>query len=79
MESIIVSLDEQKNYLKKMAPEPDGEEAAWAEYDALVERYEQNRKEHKTQNELAVELVDECEHLNLDVDVYVCDAALACP
>lgn len=72
-------LDEQKNYLEEMAPEPDGEEAAWAEYDALVEQYEQNQKEHKTQNELAVELVDECEHLDLDVDVYVCDAALACP
>lgn len=72
-------LDEQKNYLEEMAPEPDSEEAAWAEYDALIEQYEQNQKEHKTQNQLAVELVDECEHLDLDVDVYVCDAALACP
>lgn len=72
-------LDEQKNYLEEMAPEPDSDDAAWAEYDKLIEQYEQNQKEHKTQNELAAELVEECEQLDLDVDVYVCDAALACP
>jgi len=70
-------LDEQKNYLEETAPEPDADESIWAEYDALVEKYEQNQKEHKTQNELACELVDECEQLDVNVDVYVCDAALA--
>jgi hypothetical protein len=70
-------LDEQKNYLEETAPEPGADEAAWGEYDALVEKYEQNQREHKTQNELAVELVDECEQADVNVDVYVCDAALA--
>jgi hypothetical protein len=70
-------LDEQKAYLEEVAPEPDADEAAWAEYDKLVEIYEQNQEEHKTQNELACELVDECERIDLKVDAYVCDAALA--
>ena len=72
-------LDEQKAYLEEVAPEPDADEAAWAEYDKLVETFEANQREHKTQNELAGELVDECEQNNLNVEVYVCDAALAGP
>ena len=72
-------LDEQKAYLEEAAPEPDADEAAWAEYDRLIEQYEQNLEEHKTQNELAGELVDECEQPDLKVDAYVCDAALAGP
>lgn len=72
-------LDEQKAYLEEAAPEPDAGESAWAEYDKLIEQYEQNQEEHKTQNELAAELVDECEQSDLNVDVYVCDAALASP
>jgi Transposase DDE domain len=72
-------LDEQKAYLEEAAPEPDADEAAWAEYDKLIEKYEQNQQEHKTQNELAAELVDECEQSDLNVEVYVCDAALASP
>jgi hypothetical protein len=72
-------LEEQKAYLEEMAPEPDADEAAWAEYDRLIERYEQNQSEHKTQNELAGELVDECEQSGMNVEVYVCDAALAGP
>lgn len=72
-------LDEQKNFLEEKAPEPDAAESEWAEYDALIEKYEQNLTEHKTQNELAAELVDECEQLAMNVDVYVCDAALAGP
>jgi hypothetical protein len=72
-------LDEQKAFLEEAAPEPDAGEAAWAEYDELIEKYEQNQQEHKTQNELAAELVDECEQSDLNVEVYVCDAALASP
>jgi hypothetical protein len=72
-------LDEQKAYLEETAPEPDADESAWIEYDKLIEKYEQNLQEHKTQNELAAELVDECEQCDLSVDVYVCDAALAGP
>ena len=72
-------LDEQKAYLEEVAPEPDADEAAWAEYDKLVEKFEENQREHKTQNELAGELVDECEQSDLNVEVYVCDAALAGP
>ncbi len=72
-------LEEQKAFLEEVAPEPDAGEVAWAEYDELIEKYERNLNEHKTQNELAGELVDECEQNNLSVDVYVCDAALAGP
>jgi hypothetical protein len=72
-------LDDQKAFLEEVAPEPDADAAAWAEYDKLIEKYEQNQDEHKTQNELAGELVDECEQNDLNVDVYVCDAALAGP
>jgi hypothetical protein len=72
-------LEEQKAYLEEVAPEPDADEAVWAEYDKLIEKYEQNQREHKTQNELAGELVDECEQSDLSVEVYVCDAALAGP
>ncbi|MCI0564738.1 MAG: transposase, partial [Nitrososphaera sp.] len=72
-------LEEQKVYLEEAGPEPDSDEAAWAEYDRLIETYETNQQQHKTQNELAVELVDECEQIDLSVDAYVCDGALACP
>jgi SRSO17 transposase len=72
-------LDEQKIFLEETVPEPEADDAAWAEYDALVEKYEENQKEHKTQNELAGELVDECEQSGVNVNVYVCDAALASP
>lgn len=72
-------LEEQLCYLEEMAPEPDADEVAWAEYDKLIEQYEQNQEEHKTQNELAVELVEECEQPDLNVDAYVSDGALACP
>lgn len=72
-------LDEQKLYLEEQGPEPDADESTWLEYDKLIEKYEQNQEEHKTQHELAGELVDECQQLGLPVDAYVCDAALAEP
>ncbi len=72
-------LEEQKLYLEAMQPAPDADEETFAEYNGLVEKYEENKKEHKKQQELAGELVDECEALNLPIDGYVCDAALAMP
>lgn len=72
-------LDEQKEFLEDQGPEPDADESSWVEYDKLVEKFEQNQENHKTQHELAAELVDECEQLGINVDAYVCDAALAEP
>jgi hypothetical protein len=70
-------LKEQKIYLEATKPAADADEVAWEEYKALVERYEQNESEHKKQQELATELVDECEESNLQADAYVFDAGLA--
>jgi len=72
-------LDEQKLYLEYVKPAGNADESTWEEYDRLVERYQQNIKEHKTQHQLAGELVDENERLGLPTDGYVCDAALAVP
>jgi Transposase DDE domain len=72
-------LDEQKAYLEATEPAADAGEEAWDEYNALVEKYEQNLKEHKTQHALAAELIDELEGLNLPIDAFVFDAALAVP
>ncbi|MCI0560639.1 MAG: transposase [Nitrososphaera sp.] len=70
-------LDEQKAYLEATEPAADACEEDWDEYNALVEKYEQNVKEHKTQNALAAELIDDLE--GLPIDAYVFDAALAVP
>lgn len=72
-------LDEQKLYLESVKPAPDAGQAAWDEYNGLVEKYEQNKQEHKKQHDLAAELVDENEQLCLKIDAYVCDEALAVP
>jgi hypothetical protein len=72
-------LDEQKLYLESVQPAPDADQAAWGEYNGLVEKYEQNEREHIKQHDLAAELVDENERLGLEIDAYVCDAALAVP
>ncbi len=72
-------LEEQKLYLESVQPTPDAAQSAWDEYNDLVECHERNKKEHKKQHELAMELVDENERLCLKIDVYVCDAALAVP
>lgn len=69
-------LEEQKLYLEAVKPAADADEAAWEEYNSLVERYELNKQEHTTQPQLAEQLVDECESLGLKKDAYVCDAAL---
>jgi len=72
-------LEEQKIYLESTQPAADADEAAWEEYNGLVEKFEENKKEHKKQQELAGELVDGCEQLKLPIDAYVCDAAMALP
>jgi Transposase DDE domain len=72
-------LDEQKLYLEAVKPEPKADATAWDEYNGLVEKYEENKKEHKKQWLLAKELVDECEKLGIEKDAYVCDAGLVVP
>lgn len=72
-------LDEQKNYLEEQCPEPDADESAWVEYDKLIEEYEQNQLQHKTQLQLAGQLVDECEQAGINPDAYALDAAFADP
>ena len=72
-------LEEQKLYLESVKPAPNAVQAVWDEYNDLVQTYEQNERDHKKQHQLAAELVDENEQLDLKIDVYVCDAALAVP
>jgi len=72
-------LDEQELYLESVKPAPDADQAAWDEYNSLVEDYERNKLGHRKQHDLAAELVDENEQLGLKIDAYVCDAALAVP
>lgn len=72
-------LSEQKLYLEAVKPAADAANAAWDEYDALVEKYEENKKEHKTQWQLAQELVDECETAGIEKEAYVLDAGLVAP
>jgi hypothetical protein len=69
-------LEEQKLYLETMKPAADAKDAAWEEYNSLVDKYESNKKEHVTQPQLAEQLVDECESIGFKKDAYVCDAAL---
>jgi hypothetical protein len=56
-------------------PASDAPEAAWAEYNDLVEKYKENCKDHKTQLQIAAELVDECESTDFKIDAYVLDGA----
>ena len=66
-------LPEQKLYLETTKPAPDASSEIWDEYNALVKEYEKNCKGHKTQLDLAGDLVDECERNNIPKDVYVLD------
>ena len=68
-------LPEQKLYLEATMPAADAPEAAWQEYDELVKQYEENCKQHKTQLQIAAELVDECEHAGFQKHAYVLDGA----
>ena len=66
-------LPEQKLYLEATKPAPDATAESWDEYNALVKEYEKNCQGHKTQLDLAGDLVDECERNNIPKDVYVLD------
>ena len=56
-------------------PAADAPEADWNEYNELVEKYQENCKEHKTQLQIAAELVDECEQAGFQKHAYVLDGA----
>jgi len=68
-------LPEQKLYLEATMPTADAPEADWNEYNELVEKYQENCKEHKTQLQIAAELVDECEQAGFQKHAYVLDGA----
>jgi hypothetical protein len=68
-------LPEQKLYLEATMPASDAPEAAWTEYNDLVEKYKENCQDHKTQLQIAAELVDECEAAGFKIDAYVLDGA----
>jgi SRSO17 transposase len=68
-------LREQKLYLEATMPAADADIAAWEEYNALVRQYEENCKQHKTQLEIAADLVDECEKYGFNKEAYVLDGA----
>jgi hypothetical protein len=66
-------LSEQKLYLEHTKPRSDAPQSEWDEYDELVREYEKNRKEFRTQLDLAGDLVDETERHKIPVDAYVLD------
>lgn len=69
-------LDEQKVYLEAMKPSEDAGELAKQQYQELVRVFQENEKKHRTQPQLAEELVDECEEVGFKKDAYVLDGAL---
>ena len=62
-------------YLEATMPAADAPEADWKEYDDMVKQYEENCKKHKTQLQIAAELVDECEKAGFQKHAYVLDGA----
>jgi hypothetical protein len=68
-------LPEQKLFLEATMPAVEAPEADWKEYNELVQQYESNCKEHKTQLQIAAELVDECEKAGFQKHAYVLDGA----
>lgn len=68
-------LNEQKLYLEATKPKDDATLEEKEAFQELVELFEKNKNEHKTQLQLAAELVDECEKIGLKKDAYVLDAA----
>jgi len=68
-------LKEQKLYLEATMPAPDADNTAWDEYNDLVQKYKENCQEHKTQLDIAGELIDECEKLGFNKEAYVLDGA----
>jgi hypothetical protein len=68
-------LQEQKIYLEAIQPAENATLEEMASFEDLTKKYEENCKEHKTQLEIAADLVDECEELKLKKDAYVLDGA----
>jgi hypothetical protein len=69
-------LDEQQLYLEEMKPAAEASNDDWDTYNDLVEAYEENEKNHVKQWQLAGEIVEQTEKLELHKDAYVLDAAL---
>ena len=68
-------LPEQKLYLEETRPAVDAPAEEWEDFNDLTKQYEENCKEHKTQLEIAADLVDECEQVGFKKDAYVLDGA----
>lgn len=68
-------LNEQKLYLEETKPKDDATPEEKKAFEELVELFEKNQEEHKTQLQIAGELVDECEKIGLRKNAYVLDAA----
>jgi SRSO17 transposase len=68
-------LQEQKLFLSETQPAQDAPIEEWEDFNELTKQYEENCKEHKTQLEIAAELVDECEQVGFKKDAYVLDGA----
>ncbi|MBZ0188437.1 MAG: transposase, partial [Candidatus Obscuribacterales bacterium] len=68
-------LQEQKLFLEATKPAEDADLEEWESFNDLTKQYEENCKDHKTQLEIAAELVDECESVGFKKDAYVLDGA----
>lgn len=68
-------LAEQKLFLEAMQPAEDATPAEMESFNDLTKKYEENCSEHKTQLEIAADLVDECEKHGFQKDAYVLDGA----
>ena len=66
---------EQKVFLEETKPTADAPPEEWEDFNNLTKQYENNCKTHKTQLEIAGELVDECEQVGFKKDAYVLDGA----
>jgi hypothetical protein len=68
-------LQEQKIFLEATKPPPDASPEEWESFNDLVKKHEENCAEHKTQLQIAADLVDECEQVGFKKDAYVLDGA----
>ena len=66
---------EQKLFLEAMQPAEDATPEELESFNDLTKQYEENCEEHKTQLEIAADLVDECETIGFKKDAYVLDGA----
>lgn len=68
-------LQEQKIYLEATQPADDATPEEFEAFNDLTKQYEENCTEHKTQLQIAADLVDECEKIGFRKDAYVLDGA----